>query len=331
MTFANPEMLWLLTALPLVALLRARRGKSVAVRYGSVAIAREAAKSAKSRAGALLLAARFLAAAAFIIALARPQITEAKTHVEASGVDMVLAVDVSTSMNALDMAEGGEARDRLTAVKAVVQKFIEARPNDRIGMIAFAGAPYLVSPPTLDHDWLIENVSRLETGMVQDGTAVGSALAASVNRLRDEPAKSKIVVLLTDGVNNAGSVQPSLAAEAAAREGVKVYTVGVGSAGEALLPVKDENGRRRLVKAPVDVDEPTLRQIAATTGGEFFRATDAASLHEVYAAIDAMEKTTRTIDRQVTHHERFQAPALAGLSLLGFDLLGAFALRRRIP
>lgn len=331
MTFANPELLWLLGLLPVLAVLRARRGKRAAVRYSSVALAREAARDARSRFGSFQVAARLLSAAAFIVALARPQIADAKTRTEASGVDMVLAVDVSRSMDALDMQEQDRTVDRLHAVKSVVQTFIRERPNDRIGLVAFAGAPYLVSPPTLDHDWLLGNLARLQTGMVQDGTAVGSALAASTNRLRGQDAKSRIVVLLTDGVNNAGSIQPTLAAQAAAAQGVKVHTIGVGAAGEALLPMTDEHGRRRLVKTQVDVDEPTLRKIAEATGGRFFRATDTEGLQRVYAEIDAMEKTTRTIDRRITRHERFQWPVLFGLSVLGADLLGALALRRRLP
>lgn len=331
MSFANPALLWLLCALPLLALMRGRRGKQAAVQYADVQVAREVAQSTRSRFGALHAAARMLAAAAFIVALARPQLVNAKTRIEASGIGMVLAVDVSSSMKALDMTKDGETSDRLTAVKDVVQRFIRDRPNDRIGLVAFAGAPYLVSPPTLDHDWLLENLDRLQTDMVQDGTAIGSGLAASANRLRNEDAESKVVVLLTDGVNNAGSIQPSLAAEAAAAQGIKVYTIGVGSTGTTLMPVADERGQQRLVKTQVDVDEDTLRALADKTGGRFFRATDTEGLTRVYAEIDEMEKTTRTIDRQVTYQERFHWPALAGLSLLGLDLLGGFALRRRVP
>jgi Ca-activated chloride channel family protein len=213
----------------------------------------------------------------------------------------------------------------------VIEKFIADRPNDRIGLVAFAGAPYLVSPPTLDHGWLLKNLERLQTGMVQDGTAIGSALTAGVNRLRQGDAKSRTVILLTDGVNNAGKVQPSLAAQAAQAVGVKVYTIGVGAEGRALMPLSDEQGRTRMVMTDVDVDEPTLRKIADTTGGRFFRATDTASLERVYADIDAMEKTKHTVESQVTQHERFQWPALAGLGLLGLELLSGIALGRRLP
>jgi Ca-activated chloride channel family protein len=331
MTFHTPELLWLLCALPVLAVLRARRGPRAAITYSSIEVAREVAHSTKSRPLGWPSALRWLAAAAFIVALARPQLNHTQTRVEASGTDLVLAVDVSTSMEALDMTADGQPSSRLAAVKPVIQKFIEDRPNDRIGLVAFSGAPYLVSPPTLDHGWLLRNLERLQTGMVQDGTAIGSAITSGVNRLRQGDAKSKTMVLLTDGVSNAGKVQPTLAAQAAAAEGVKVYTIGVGSEGRALMPLADEQGRRRMVMTDVDVDEPTLRKIADTTGGRFFRATDTASLERVYADIDAMEKTKRTSESQVTHQEEFQWPALAGLGLLGLELLSGIAFGRRLP
>jgi Ca-activated chloride channel family protein len=332
MTFHDPRFLWLLLVLPLAALWRARRGRRAAVAYPSVEVARETARRTKSRIGGLLVLLRHVGAAALVVALARPQLASAHESVKASGIDLVLAVDVSTSMEALDMEHAGQATSRLEAVKEVVRQFIAARPGDRIGLVAFSGAPYLVSPVTLDHDWLMQNLDRLHTGMVRDGTAIGSALAASVNRLRDtRDAKSRIVILLTDGVNNAGKVQPTLAAQAAAAEGVKVYTIGVGREGEAPVPVVDDRGRRRIVMSQVDVDEKTLAEIAQTTGGEFFRATDADSLAKVYAEIDAMEKTTRTTSRITRHEERFAWAALPALGLLGLELATAFGVRRRIP
>lgn len=331
MSFHDPQFLWLLCALPLIALWRARRSARASVTFSSVSVAREVSRSVRRRSGGLALTLQLAALGLLVVALARPQRVQAKHEVQASGIDLVLAVDVSSSMSAQDMSSQGEAQDRLTAVKSVVERFIADRPNDRIGLVAFAGGPYLVSPPTLDHAWLLHNLSRLHTGMVQDGTAIGSALTASVNRLRHERAKSKIVILLTDGMNNAGSVQPSLAAQAAAAMGVKVYTIGVGSEGRALMPVTDERGHRRMVMTEVDVDEPTLRKVADVTGGRFFRATDSESLQRVYTDIDAMEKTTRTLDTQVTRSERFQWPALLGLSLLGLTFLAAPWRRPSVP
>lgn len=329
--FADPALLGLLALLPLLYLWLGRRGGRATLRYPSVDVARGAARMARSRFGRLLPVARLLALAGVIVALARPEIVRARTEAEASGVDIVLAVDVSSSMNALDLEEGGEPRSRLDVVKPVVRDFIEKRPNDRIGLVAFSGGPYLVSPPTLDHDWLLQNLSRLRTGMVEDGTAIGSALASSVDRLRDEPGKSKIVVLLTDGVNNAGRVPPELAAEAARTFGTKVYTVGVGTRGEAPMPVEGPDGRTRLVMTEVDVDEETLTKIADATGGAYFRATDEDSLREVYAAIDAMEKTTRKMARFETREPRFQLAAWPAAAVLLLELALRLTRLRRVP
>jgi Ca-activated chloride channel family protein len=274
---------------------------------------------------------RIPAAALLIVALARPQASHASTSVKASGVDIMLALDVSGSMGSLDLTLGGKPADRLSVVKSVVSKFVDQRPNDRIGMIAFAGAPYLVSPLTLDHDWLHRNLARVELGTIEDGTAIGSALTSAVNRLRPSDAKTKIVVLLTDGVNNTGAVQPSLAADAAAALGIKVYTIGVGSRGQAPTPVVDEDGRTRIVMMDTDVDEQTLTDIAKKTGGAFFRATDTASLERVYARIDAMEKTTREVNHYEHREEKLAWALLPGIALLGLELLLSTTLLRRVP
>lgn len=330
-SFANPELLWLLAVLPLWLLLRGRKGGAPSVRYSSVQLAAEVARDARQRVLGLLPLLRIPAAALLILALARPQLGRAETRVSASGVDILLAVDVSSSMEAADMDEAGETRTRIEAVKRVVASFVEARPNDRVGLVAFAGGPYLVSPLTLDHDWLLSNLDRLRTGLVEDGTAIGSALAASVDRLSSEEADTRLVVLLTDGVNNSGTIQPSLAAETAHSLGVKVYTVGVGVAGEAVIPVRDDRGRMRRVRANVEVDEDTLRQIADVTGGRFFRARDAESLAAVYSEIDRMETTERSIDRFESYDERYSMFLAPGLGLFGLELLLALGLRRRVP
>jgi Ca-activated chloride channel family protein len=329
MTFAQPHLLWLLLALPVIALLRSRRGPRAAVRYASVATVRAVGRTTRARLGQLLPYLRVPAAALLIVALARPQVVHASSKIEASGVDMVLALDVSGSMQALDLQLDGQRADRLSVVKSVVSRFISARPNDRMGIIAFAGQPFLVSPLTLDHDWLEKSLSRVTIGIGDDGTAIGSALAASVNRLRHSDAKSKIIVLLTDGVNNAGSIQPALAAKAAAALGIKVYTIAVGAEGRAPVPVVDDAGRKRIVMGDVEVDEQTLRGIADTTGGAFFRATDTDSLVAIYSRIDALEKTTRTMNKVERRDERFGWAAFPAAALLLAELgLGATALRR---
>jgi Ca-activated chloride channel homolog len=331
MHFAYPQLLWLLVLLPVVAFLRSRKGPRAAVRYSSVALARSVARTTRSRAARLLPYLRVPAAALLIVALARPQTAHSSTSIKASGVDVMLAIDVSSSMGALDLELGGERKDRLTVVKSVVDTFIDQRPNDRLGMIAFAGGPYLVSPLTLDHDWLQRNLARVELGTVEDGTAIGSALSAAVNRLRTSDAHTKIVVLLTDGVNNAGKVSPELAAEAAAALGIKVYTIGVGADGKAPTPVVDENGRRRIVMAEADVDEEVLRAIAKTTGGEFFRATDTKSLEAIYARIDSMEKTTRDVSHYERRNEKFAWALAPAIALVLLELGLASTLLRRVP
>jgi Ca-activated chloride channel family protein len=330
-TLAHPHLLWLLVALPLIALLQSRRGPRAAVRYASVATARAVSRTSRSRLGHLLPYLRLPAAVFLIVALARPQISHAHSKVEASGVDMMLTLDVSGSMQALDLQLDGKRADRLTVVKSVVSRFIAARPNDRMGIIAFAARPYLVSPLTLDHDWLDKSLSRVSTGTGDDGTAIGSALAASVNRLRQSDAKSKIIVLLTDGVNNAGSVQPALAAKAAAALGIKVYTIAVGAEGRAPIPVVDDAGRKRIVMGEVEVDEATLRGIAETTGGAFFRATDTDSLVAIYQRIDALEKTVRTLSKFERREERFAWAAIPGLALALAEIGLSVTALRRVP
>jgi Ca-activated chloride channel family protein len=329
--FAAPMFLWALALLPIVYFLRGRIGRAPALAFSSVEIARQASRPVKSRWGRWLPLARTLALAAGVVALARPQIAHAHVKTKASGVDLVLALDVSGSMSSLDFKRGDKPVSRLEIVKSVVSEFVAHRPDDRIAMIAFAGRPYLVSPLTLDHDWLVQNLDRVRTGAVEDGTAIGSALAASVNRLRQEPAKSKVVVLLTDGVNNSGAVQPQLAAEAAKALGVRVYTIGVGVRGEAPMPVTGDDGTTHLVMTKVDVDEDTLRKIADKTGGAYFRATDTDSLRGIYASIDKMEKTTHSARSYETHEERFAWFLVPAASLLMLELGLGLTRFRRIP
>ncbi|HEY4971303.1 MAG TPA: VWA domain-containing protein, partial [Steroidobacteraceae bacterium] len=214
--FLQPEWLWLLALLPVVMMLRGRRGPVAAIEFSDVGLARDVARRSRSRLGGWVWLLPLLAAALMIIGLARPQRGHSRTEVTANGIDIVLGLDVSGSMQALDFLVDGHRVNRIEVVKSVVSKFIEERPDDRIGLIAFAAAPYLVSPLTLDHDWLQQNLERVSTAVGNDdGTAIGSAIAASVNRLRTTNAKSKVLILLTDGMNNTGKISPLAAAEAA--------------------------------------------------------------------------------------------------------------------
>ncbi|MEY4484212.1 MAG: hypothetical protein RL693_1664 [Verrucomicrobiota bacterium] len=329
--FLYPSFLWLLALLPLLALLRGRRGPVAAVKYSSADIARQVTRETRSRAGKWAAPLRLLAMALVIVALARPQFGRSSSTVEASGVDMILALDCSGSMEALDFKLGGKHASRIDIVKSVVSKFIDERPNDRIGIIGFAGAPYLVSPLTLDHDWLQQNLDRVQIGTVEDGTAIGSAIATGVNRLRDQTGKSKVIVLLTDGENNMGKIMPETAAQAAKALGVKVYTIGAGVRGEAPMPVIDGFGNKRLVMAKVDVDDDMLKKIADETGGKFFRATDTESLKHIYGEIDRMEKTTHELKKFESHTELFAWAVLPALALLGTGLGLEQTRYRRLP
>ena len=332
--FLQPEWLWLLVLLPLVLFWRGRRGPVAAVEYSNVDLARKVSRESRSRFGRWTRLLPVLAAALIIISQARPQIVHAHADVQASGIDIMLAIDVSGSMQALDFKLNGVPTNRIDVVKSEVSKFIDARPNDRIGIIAFAGAPYLVSPPTLDHDWLEQNLDRVKVAgdmSVEDGTAIGSAIASGVNRLRDLPSKSKVIVLLTDGANNSGKISPLAAAEAAKAMGVKVYTIGAGAEGEIPEPVKDDQGNTQIVMTKSDVDVDLLQKIATATGGQFYRATDTDSLNNIYSQIDTLVKSTQTLHRYETAHDVFAWALIPALALLGIGTLLEQTRLRRLP
>ena len=328
MRLLYPHLLWLLTLLPLLALLRGKRGAAPALVFSTTSLITFLAEGRKARPGRLLAALRLLALALLIVACARPQQGSTTTEIEASGIDILLAVDVSGSMEALDFTLQGKPANRLDVVKSVIRQFVEQRPNDRIGLLAFSGRPYMVSPLTLDHDWLLQRLQSLSLGMVEDGTAIGSAIGVGVNRLQEKDAKSRILILLTDGMNNAGAVPPIVAAEAAEALGIKVYTIGAGTKGEATMPMRDAFGRKQLVRVKVDIDDETLGKVAAMTGAHYFRATDTASLEKVYGEINNMETTTRTIKKFENYRDPFPWIVGAALILLGFELWGS---QRRLP
>jgi Ca-activated chloride channel family protein len=329
--FHDPQLLWLLLLLPAVAFWLGRKGRVAAVEYSSAAIAREVARETRSRAGNWLVLLPLLAAALLIVGLARPQLTKGTTEINASGIDLMLALDVSGSMQSLDFKVNDQPVDRIDIVKSVVSKFIEARPDDRMGLVEFSAEPYLVSPLTLDHAWLQQGLDRVNTGTIADGTAIGDAIAMCVNRLRDQPGKSKVIVLLTDGESNMGKVSPLLAAEAAKALGVKIYTIGAGMRGEAPMPVKDQFGQTHIVMVKSDVDEATLSKIAQETGGRFFRATDTESLQNIYGDISRMEKTTRTVKRYEHVSELFTWALIPGLLVLGTGFVLEQTRFRRLP
>ena len=329
--FLQPEWFWLFALLPVVMLWRGRRGPVAAIEYSDVGLVRDVARRSRSRIGSWVWLFPLLAGALMIVGLARPQRGHSRTEVTANGIDIVLGLDVSGSMQALDFLVDGQRVNRIEVVKSVVGKFIEERPNDRIGLIAFAAYPYLVSPMTLDHDWLQQNLERVSIGAGDDGTAIGSAIAAGVNRLRTTPAKSKVFILLTDGMNNTGKISPLAAAEAAKALGVKVYTIGVGVRGKAPIPVRDEAGNLHLIMAKVDVDEKTLQTIAEQTGGKFYRATDTDSLEQIYEQINRLEKSAQTVQKFERYEELYPWALIPALAILGLGLLLQQTRYRRLP
>ncbi len=329
--FLQPDWFWAFSALPLVLLWSGWRGPVAAVEYSDVSLAREVARRTRSRIGGLMWLLPILAAALMIVGLARPQRTQSRTEVTANGIDIVLALDVSGSMQALDFKVDNTRVNRIAVVKSVVSKFIDERPNDRIGLIAFAGAPYIVSPLTLDHDWLQQNLERVNVGGADDGTAIGTAIAAAVNHLRATTTKSKVVILLTDGVNNTGKIPPLAAAEAARALGVKVYTIGVGVRGKAPIPVRDESGKTHVILAYVDVDEATLQSVATETGGQFYRATDTDSLQKIYEQINRYETSAQSVEKFEQVEELYRWTLFPSLGLLGLWVLLQHTRYRRLP
>ena len=329
--FLHPELLWLLLLLPVLAIWKARWGQPVAVKIPSTTDAQGIGAKSRSRVGGFLIFLTLLAFALLITALARPRHGKGSSEIEASGIDIILTLDVSGSMEALDFELHGKAMNRLEVVKDVVAKFVGQRPNDKLGMVAFAGRPYMVSPLTMDHDWLGKRLAEVKLGQVEDGTAIGSAIASSVSHLRDSQAKSRIIILLTDGVNNAGAVNPLTAAEAAKALGIKIYTIGAGVRGEAPFPVQDQFGRRHLQMVKVDIDEKILEDIAKATGGQSFRATDTDSLTHIYDSINQLETTTRKLKKYQHYDELYLYFLVPGLALLLLELVMSQTRWRRLP
>jgi Ca-activated chloride channel homolog len=330
--FAHPWVLPLLLLLPLLAYLRGRRGPDAAIQYSGVSLLAGLAKQRKVQPRGWLAAFRYLTLFFCVLSLARPQKVDSSDQVKESGIDMMLAIDLSPSMEALDYHKDGQDLSRVEVVRETVGKFIQARPNDRIGMVVFSGEAFLMSPLTLDHDWLLQNVDRLHTGSwVGDATAIGSAIAASANRLRDEPGKSKIIVLLTDGANNAGKITPFAAAEAAHALGIKIYTIGAGSADVAKFPMHDGFGRVYYTTIPVDIDNEALQKIADIGNGKFFRAADYETLQHVYDEINKLE-TSKVAVQHFEHVKEYFALALyPALFFLCLEVTPAHTLWRRTP
>lgn len=312
---ANPWWLLLLPVVPLLAWLRGRRGDAPTLAFPTVGLMEGLGRPTRSRRGGFAPNLLHLALVSGIIALARPQKLVSYDEVKSEGIAICLTVDVSLSMLIEDYYAGSRNINRLIAAKRVLKEFIEGRPGDRIGIVAFAGAPYTPCPPTLDHDWILKNMDRIQTGVMEDGTAIGSGLAAAARRLDQQNAKSKVIVLITDGASNSGKLSPLDAARFAATLGIKIYTIGVGTPGFHLIRLP--NGG--IINSHRDeFDEESLKQIAEIGGGMFFKAQDSATLKRVFEAVNEMEKTQierRIIVRTDDFFEYFLL-ATAGFSVL---------------
>ena len=328
MVFANPTYLYLLLLLiPMIGWYIWKLCKSQASLQVSSSEAFDApgTTSWKVYLRHVPFVLRMAAVAVLIIILARPQSTNSWQNTSTEGIDIVMAMDISSSMLAQDLKP-----NRLEASKDVAASFINGRPNDNIGLVVFAAESFTQCPLTTDHTVLLNLFKDIQPGIIQDGTAIGLGLANAVSRIKDSQARSKVIILLTDGVNNAGEIAPVTAAEIAKTFGIRVYAIGVGTRGKAPFPFQTAFGIQ-YQDVDVDIDEPTLKQIAATTGGQYFRATDNASLKEIYSEIDKMEKTKISVQQYSKKQEEYKNWALLLFALLLVEILLRNTLLRNIP
>lgn len=325
MFFEYPALLWLLVipALMLVHYVYIElSGRRPHLRVPDVKFWKAGGRSVLGVIRHLLFLLRTIALVMIIIAIARPRSSTKMDKIDTEGIDIVLAMDVSTSMLARDFTP-----DRISAAKDIAIEFISQRPSDRMGIVVFAGESYTQCPLTTDRATLINLMKEIETGLIEDGTAIGNGLATAVARMQNSDAKSRVVILLTDGVNNSGEITPQTAADIAKTYGIRVYTIGVGANGTAPYPVMTPWGVQ-MQNVEVEIDENLLKNIAETTGGRYFRATDNTKLSEIYSEINKMEKARTTIDSFPIYKELFTGFALIALACLLLEVLISFILRR---
>lgn len=327
-----PALVIFLTGLLLIAGMlwfhyRRKRFTSATLRYSDVRIVKRAARSSRQKYRFVLTVLRVLVVALLVIAFARPRAGTEVTDVSSEGVDIVMLLDVSSSM----LAEDFKPNNRLFVAKEELKKFVNKRTNDRIGLVVFARYAYTQCPLTLDYGVLLNFVDQVDVGVVDDGTAIGMAIATAANRLRESNAKSKIMVLLTDGDNNAGEIDPLTAANIAAAYDIKIYTIAAGRPGNAMYPVQDPIFGKRYIYQPTRVDEESLRQIAERTGGKYFRARSGEELDQIYSTIDKLEKTEIKVAAHVQYRELFQYFVYTALALLALEILLANTWFRKLP
>lgn len=325
--FENPEFFWLLLVLPLIVFWQWYRYREQApeLKYPGAGVLAGSGLNWIAKARPVLQVLRLFAIALVITAMARPRTSEETTQTKSQeGIDIVMAIDVSASMLARDLKP-----NRLDATKEVASDFIRNRESDRIGLVIYAGESYTQTPLTSDHKILLNALETLKYGLIQDGTAIGMGLATAVNRLKESEAKSKVIILLTDGENNSGEIDPLTAAQLAEEFGIRTYTIGVGTKGTAPTPVaRDFRGNFVYRNYPVSIDEELLEKIATQTGGEYFRATDNERLQEIYGQIDELEKTKLQELKFYSYDEKFEEFALIAFLLFGLELLLRFTIYR---
>lgn len=325
--YVNPGFFWLLLLLPVLCFwyFWKRNRQTAALRISSLKGFRTP-KNWLAKLRPLLFAFRLLALAAIVVALARPRNVDERTKIKTtSGIDIVIAIDVSASMLARDLKP-----NRLESLKEVAARFINARPNDRIGLVEYAGESYTKTPLTSDKGIVLSSLKSIRYNtIIEGGTAIGMGLATAVNRLKDSRAKSKVIILLTDGVNNTGFIDPKIASELAVEFGIKVYTIGLGTNGMAVSPIGIlPNGKFQYGKVPVEIDEELLKEIAKTTGGKYFRATSTTRLSEIYKQINKLEKTEIEEFKFKSYDEKYRPLVLLAIGLLGLELLFRYTLFR---
>jgi len=332
MILRDPIFLLLLPASVLLALYASKKYSGPSIRFSSGEFINSLKPSVKTRLSQKIIYLRIAAFFLIIFAFARPQHALEEVKVETEGIDIVLAIDCSTSMLAEDFTLEGRRVNRLEVVKKVVKEFIEGRKSDRIGLVAFAGRAYTICPLTLDYNWLFTNLGRIEAGIMEDGTAIGSGISSALNRLKNSKSKEKIIILLTDGINNAGNIPPLTAAEASKAIGVKIYTIGAGTKGAVPYPAaRDYFGRIVYQNIKIEIDEDVLKKIALETGANYYRATDTESLREIYRQIDRLEKTPIEEKGYTDYKELFPNFLLPGLILLFLEIILSDTAFRRIP
>jgi Ca-activated chloride channel homolog len=325
--FANPEFLWLLAVVPALAYLFwwRRRRMVTELQFSSLEPFEKTRKSLREKLRHSPVGIRLVALACLIIALARPQSVSSRQNVSTEGIDIVLLLDISGSMLAEDFTP-----NRISAAKQVAEDFIDGRQNDRIGLVIFSGESFTQCPLTTDYTVLKNMLRPVKEGMIVDGTAIGMAIANGVNRLKDSKAKSKVMILLTDGMNNRGAVDPITAAKIAATYAVRIYTVGVGAQGEAPYPIQTPFGiRRQLI--PTDLDEKSLSAIADMTGGRYFRATDNNKLKAIYREIDKLERTRIEVTAYKRYTELYSTWLMIGLAFVVLEVGMSSTVLRKVP